>query len=47
MPTIKGHGASYLNAKAGKAQGPASVDYDEPGQPSGLAGDVTVEGGTP
>ena len=28
-PTIKGHGASYLNAKASEAQGPANADYDD------------------
>ena len=29
LPAIKGHGASYLNAKAGEAQGPANADYDD------------------
>ncbi|WP_428312904.1 beta-galactosidase GalA [Hydrocarboniphaga sp.] len=29
LPEIKGHGASYANAKAGEAQGPANTDYDD------------------
>lgn len=29
LPAIKGHGASYANAKAGEAQGPANADYDD------------------
>ncbi|GGY63263.1 beta-galactosidase [Cellvibrio zantedeschiae] len=29
MPEIKGHGASYGNAKAGNAPGPAGTEYDD------------------
>ncbi|MFS2027020.1 beta-galactosidase GalA [Massilia sp. CT11-137] len=45
LPAIKGHGASYLNAKAGEAQGPANTDYDDSGwRRVDLPHDWAVEG---
>ncbi|MES2352015.1 MAG: beta-galactosidase GalA [Pseudomonadota bacterium] len=29
LPSIKGHGASYLSAQTGEAHGPAKADYDD------------------